>query len=77
MADTPAAKTRQKSRASWRWGCTSGETEMTTAGSKNLRISKAAAKKTRMITPRVTGGRPSMNGQTCPPYTVRTRTAKR
>src|SRR5210317_832127 len=74
---SPTVRASEKSRKNCLFGWDRSEAESTTEASSNFRRAKAPTKATRRIDPKVTGGRVTRKGQTCPPYMVRTETAKR
>ena len=73
----PTVKANKKSRKNCLLGWDGSGEESTKEYCNGWRKAKATRKAVRMIAPKVTGGKVSRKGQTCPPYRVRTEVAKK
>jgi len=76
MTADPTARQRMKSRTNCRLGWELSFMESTNHRSRGVLTASAARKAVRRITPRITGGKVTRKGQTCPPYKVSTIIAK-
>ena len=77
MAIMPAVRHRQRSIRNWRSGWNVFAADRTNRFSMGLRRARTARNDRKIMTPRFTGGRVAINGQTCPPYIVNTTIANK